>query len=211
DYGGSVGYGRAYRERLNGAWGIVDVQDCVTVAWALVAEGLADPDRLAIRGGSAGGWTALAALTHTDAFVGAVSFYGITDPVSWADTTHDFESRYLDGLIGPLPQSAALYEQRSPVLAASHASGPALLLHGLEDVIVDPAQSSAMARALRAAGIPYEHAEFPGERHGWRRAETIRAALEAEIRFYERIFTPPEGPAAGPDRPVGSPLTADRS
>ncbi|WP_063738358.1 alpha/beta hydrolase family protein [Streptomyces wedmorensis] len=211
DYGGAVGYGRAYRERLNGAWGIVDVQDCVTVAWALVAEGLADPDRLAIRGGSAGGWTALAALTHTDAFVGAVSFYGITDPVSWADTTHDFESRYLDGLIGPLPQSAALYEQRSPVLAASHASGPALLLHGLEDVIVDPAQSSAMARALRAAGIPYEHAEFPGERHGWRRAETIRAALEAEIRFYERIFTPPEGPAAGPDRPVGSPLTADRS
>ncbi|MEU5983390.1 prolyl oligopeptidase family serine peptidase [Streptomyces sp. NPDC047434] len=206
DYGGSVGYGRAYRERLNGAWGVVDVHDCVTVARALVVEGLADPDRLAIRGGSAGGWTALAALTHTDTFVGAVSFYGITDPVSWADTTHDFESHYLDGLIGPLPQSAALYEQRSPVLAASHASGPALLLHGLDDAIVDPAQSSAMARALRKAGIPYEHAEFPGERHGWRRAETIRAALEAELRFYERIFTCPEEAGGSMSRPVGSSL-----
>ncbi|MET9724647.1 S9 family peptidase [Streptomyces zaomyceticus] len=210
DYGGSVGYGRAYRERLNGAWGVVDVQDCVTVAQALVGEGLADPGRLAIRGGSAGGWTALAALTHTDTFAGAVSFYGITDPLSWAATTHDFESHYLDGLIGPLPQSAELYEQRSPVLAAGNASGPALLLHGLEDAIVDPAQSSAMARALRAAGIPYEHAEFPGERHGWRRAETIRAALDAEIRFYERIFTSPR-PGTGTSGPVGSPAPAKRS
>ncbi len=193
DYGGSVGYGRAYRERLNGAWGVVDVDDCVTVAQALVREGLADPERLAIRGGSAGGWTALAALTHTDVFAGAVSFYGITDPVTWAATTHDFESRYLDALIGPLPAAAALYEQRSPVLAASRASGPALLLHGLDDAIVDPAQSSAMARALREAGLPHEHVEFPGERHGWRRAETIRAALDAEIRFYERLFGPPRG------------------
>ncbi|MFB7397709.1 prolyl oligopeptidase family serine peptidase [Streptomyces sp. NPDC056191] len=191
DYGGSVGYGRAYRERLNGAWGVVDVQDCVTVARALVAEGLADPGRLAIRGGSAGGWTALAALTRTDTFAGAVSFYGITDPLTWAATTHDFESRYLDRLIGPLPQCAALYEHRSPVLAAGDACGPALLLHGLDDAIVDPEQSAAMARALRAAGIPCEHGEFPGERHGWRRAETIRAALDAEIRFYERIFEPP--------------------
>ncbi|MFG3188176.1 alpha/beta hydrolase family protein [Streptomyces omiyaensis] len=197
DYGGSVGYGRAYRERLNGAWGVVDVDDCVTVAHALVREGLADPRRIAIRGGSAGGWTALAALTHTDVFAGAVSFYGITDPVTWATTTHDFESRYLDGLIGPLPASAALYEQRSPVLAASHASGPALLLHGLDDAIVAPAQSSAMARALREAGLPHEHVEFPGERHGWRRAETIRAALDAEIRFYERIFGPPDEPEPG--------------
>ncbi|WP_063831959.1 alpha/beta hydrolase family protein [Streptomyces bikiniensis] len=196
DYGGSVGYGRAYRERLNGAWGVVDVDDCVTVARALVREGLADPERLAIRGGSAGGWTALAALTHTDVFAGAVSFYGITDPVTWAVTTHDFESRYLDGLIGPLPAAAALYEQRSPVLAAPRASGPALLLHGLDDAIVDPAQSSAMARALEEAGLPHEHVEFPGERHGWRRAETIRAALDAEIRFYERIFGPPHGSGA---------------
>ncbi|WP_435971438.1 S9 family peptidase [Streptomyces sp. Qhu_M48] len=211
DYGGSVGYGRAYRERLNGAWGVVDVQDCVTVAQALVGEGLADPCRLAIRGGSAGGWTALAALTHTDTFAGAVSFYGITDPLTWAATTHDFESRYLDGLIGPLPQSAALYEQRSPVLAAGHASGPALLLHGLEDAIVDPEQSSAMAQALRAAGRPYEHAEFPGERHGWRRAETIRAALDAEIRFYERIFTAPSGSGTGTSGPVGSPASGKRS
>ncbi|MEU0234418.1 MULTISPECIES: prolyl oligopeptidase family serine peptidase [unclassified Streptomyces] len=191
DYGGSVGYGRAYRERLNGAWGVVDVQDCVTVAHALVAEGLAESGRLAIRGGSAGGWTALAALTRTDTFAGAVSFYGITDPLAWAATTHDFESRYLDRLIGPLPQCAALYEHRSPVLAAGDASGPALLLHGLDDAIVDPAQSTAMARALRAAGIPCEHTEFPAERHGWRRAETIRAALNAEIRFYERIFALP--------------------
>ncbi|MFE9740536.1 alpha/beta hydrolase family protein [Streptomyces sp. NPDC006477] len=191
DYGGSVGYGRAYRERLAGAWGVVDVEDCVTVARALVREGLADPDQLAIRGGSAGGWTALAALTHTDVFAGAVSLYGITDPVAWAATTHDFESRYLDGLIGPLPKDAALYEERSPVLAARDAAGPALLLHGLDDAIVDPAQSTAMARALRRAGKPCEHVEFPGERHGWRRAETIRAALETEIRFYERLFAHP--------------------
>ncbi|MFF9345136.1 alpha/beta hydrolase family protein [Streptomyces sp. NPDC014773] len=212
DYGGSVGYGRAYRERLNGAWGLVDVQDCVTVARALVSEGLADPGRLAIRGGSAGGWTALAALTHTHAFAGAVSFYGITDPLTWAATTHDFESRYLDGLIGPLPQSATLYEQRSPVLAADRASGPALLLHGLDDTIVDPAQSSAMAEALRAAGIACEHIEFPGERHGWRRAETIRAALEAEIRFYERIFTPAAGPRTDPAGSTdAAPAPAERS
>ncbi|MER5965434.1 prolyl oligopeptidase family serine peptidase [Streptomyces sp. NPDC002057] len=200
DYGGSVGYGRAYRERLNGAWGLVDVQDCVTVANALVSEGIADPGRLAIRGGSAGGWTALAALTHTNAFAGAVSFYGITDPLTWAATTHDFESRYLDGLIGPLPRSATLYEQRSPVLAAGRASGPALLLHGLDDTIVDPAQSSAMAEALRAAGVACEHVEFPGERHGWRRAETIQAALDAEVRFYQRIFAPAVGSGtAAPD------------
>ncbi|MFE2231911.1 prolyl oligopeptidase family serine peptidase [Streptomyces sp. NPDC059442] len=214
DYGGSVGYGRAYRERLNGTWGVVDVQDCVTVAQALVHEGLADPDRLAIRGGSAGGWTALAALTHTKTFAGAVSMYGITDPLAWAATTHDFESRYLDGLIGPLPESAALYEERSPVLAAPNANGPALLLHGLEDAIVDPDQSAAMARAMRLAGLPYRHAEFPGERHGWRRAETIRAALEAEIDFYQQLFAPTSRPSrlqAGPGKRCTSPTPLERS
>ncbi|NYI04779.1 S9 family peptidase [Allostreptomyces psammosilenae] len=188
NYGGSVGYGRAYRERLRENWGVVDVADCAAVARGLAADGLADPDRLAIRGGSAGGWTALASLTSTDAYRGAVSYYGITDPRAWARGTHDFESHYLDGLIGPLPGAEPRYRERSWVARADRASGPALLLHGLDDVIVEPEQSARFAAALRRAGGRCAYLTFPGETHGFRRAETVAAALEAELAFYAEIF-----------------------
>ncbi|SDR13201.1 prolyl oligopeptidase family serine peptidase [Thermostaphylospora chromogena] len=188
NYGGSTGYGRAYRERLRGNWGVVDVQDCAKVARGLVASGRADAARIAIRGGSAGGWTALAALVHSDVFRGAVAHYAITDPETWAAETHDFESRYLDGLIGPLPRERRRYEERSPLLHAGRASGPALLLHGLEDAIVPPVQAERFVAELDRHGTPWAYLTFPGEQHGWRREETIVAALEAELAFYGIIF-----------------------
>ncbi|MCG5217529.1 prolyl oligopeptidase family serine peptidase [Streptosporangium soli] len=188
NYGGSTGYGRAYRERLRHQWGVVDVQDCAKVARGLVADGRADAARIAIRGGSAGGWTALAALVHSDVFRGAVAHYAITDPESWAAETHDFESRYLDGLIGPLPQTRPRYLERSPLLHAAQASGPALLLHGLEDAIVHPIQAERFVRELDRNGTPWAYLTFPGEQHGWRREETIVAVLEAELAFYGLIF-----------------------
>ncbi|MEU9834124.1 prolyl oligopeptidase family serine peptidase [Streptosporangium sp. NPDC048047] len=188
NYGGSTGYGRAYRERLRGGWGVVDVRDCETVARGLVAAGKADPDRVAIRGGSAGGWTSTAALVHSTVFRGAVAHYAITDPEGWAAETHDFESRYLDGLIGPLPETRQRYLDRSPTLHADRASGPALLMHGLEDAIVDPVQAERFVAALDRAGTPWAYITFPGEQHGWRREETIVAALEAELAFYGLIF-----------------------
>ncbi|GII67266.1 acyl-peptide hydrolase [Sphaerisporangium krabiense] len=188
NYGGSTGYGRAYRERLRHNWGVVDVRDSETVARGLAAAGLADPERLAIRGGSAGGWTAVAALVHSDAFRGCVAHYAITDPEGWARETHDFESRYLDGLIGPLPETRQRYLDRCPTLHAHQASGPALLLHGLEDAIVDPGQAERFVAALDAHGGRWAYLTFPGEQHGWRREETIVAALEAELAFYGLIF-----------------------
>ncbi|MBB6474270.1 S9 family peptidase [Sphaerisporangium rubeum] len=188
NYGGSTGYGRAYRERLRHRWGVVDVRDSETVARGLAEAGLADPARVAIRGGSAGGWTALAALTHSDVFRGAVARYAITDPEAWAAETHDFESRYLDGLIGPLPAARRRYEERSPLLHAARASGPALLLHGLEDAIVDHGQAERFLAALDAAGGRWAYLTFAGEQHGWRKKETIVAALEAELAFYGLIF-----------------------
>ncbi|GAA4831072.1 S9 family peptidase [Kitasatospora terrestris] len=208
DYGGSTGYGRAYRQQLQGAWGVVDVADCAVVARGLVTRGLARKDRLAVRGGSAGGWTALASLTSTDLYAGAVSHYGITDPLAWAADTHDFESRYLDGLIGPLPEAAARYEERSPVLNAHRASGPALLLHGLEDVVVGPEQSRAFAKAMDDAGLTCTLLELPGEQHGWRHASTITTVLRAEIAFYRRIFTTAGAPAPRPTGRPGTPPTA---
>ncbi|GLX01218.1 prolyl oligopeptidase family serine peptidase [Microtetraspora sp. NBRC 16547] len=186
NYGGSTGYGRAYRERLRHNWGVVDVQDCETVARHLLADGRAA--KVAIRGGSAGGWTSLAALVHSDVFCGAVSHYGIGDPESWAAETHDFESRYLDGLIGPLPETRQRYIDRSPALHAARASGPALLMHGLEDAIVDPAQAERFAAELDRHGGRWAYLAFPGEQHGWRREETIVAVLEAELAFYGLIF-----------------------
>ncbi|MFD0660246.1 prolyl oligopeptidase family serine peptidase [Thermocatellispora tengchongensis] len=197
NYGGSTGYGRAYRERLREQWGVVDVRDSATVARGLVASGRADPERIAIRGGSAGGWTALAALVHSDVFRGAVAHYAITDPEMWAAETHDFESRYLDGLIGPLPEARERYTERSPLLHAERASGPALLLHGLEDAIVDPAQAERFVAELDRHGLPWALRTFPGEQHGWRREETIVAVLEAELAFYGLIFgiSVPEVPA----------------
>ncbi|MEV4219386.1 MULTISPECIES: S9 family peptidase [unclassified Nonomuraea] len=188
NYGGSTGYGRAYRERLRHQWGVVDVQDCAKVARGLVELGRADAARIAIRGGSAGGWTTVAALVHSDVFAGGVAHYAITDPESWAAETHDFESRYLDGLIGPLPETRQRYSERSPLLHAHRASGPCLMLHGLEDAIVDVGQAERFVAELDRNGKEWALLTFEGEQHGWRREETIVAVLEAELAFYGLIF-----------------------
>jgi dipeptidyl aminopeptidase/acylaminoacyl peptidase len=202
NYGGSSGYGRAYRERLRGQWGIVDVADCAAAALALADLGEADGKRLGIRGGSAGGWTALAAVTSglgvlgSGVFAAAVSYYGVTDLRGFATQTHDFESRYLDGLIGPLPESDDLYVSRAPVGHVGRATCPVLLLQGLDDPVVPPAQAESIASDLAAHGIPYGYLTFAGESHGFRKAETIVACLEAELSFYGQImgFTPPGVP-----------------
>jgi dipeptidyl aminopeptidase/acylaminoacyl peptidase len=184
NYGGSTGYGRAYRERLRRQWGIADVEDAVAAAEALVKEGAADPRRLAIRGGSAGGWTTLAAITKTDVFSAATSYYGISDLRSFAAETHDFESTYLFGLIGPMPGFERAYEERSPLNRADQTACPVLLLQGLDDPIVPPAQSEKFATALAAKDTPYAYLTFEGEAHGFRRAATTITCLESELAFY---------------------------
>jgi dipeptidyl aminopeptidase/acylaminoacyl peptidase len=204
NYGGSAGYGRAYRNRLRGQWGIVDVADAYTAALGLAEDGKADRARLGIRGGSAGGWTALAAVTSGPALTGtkeavfaaATSYYGVSDLRPFAADTHDFESRYLDGLIGPLPEADALYTERAPVGHVNELTCPVLLLQGLDDPIVPPSQSEAIAADLAAHGIRYAYIAFPGESHGFRKAETVTASLEAELAFYGEIFgfTPPGVP-----------------
>jgi dipeptidyl aminopeptidase/acylaminoacyl peptidase len=207
NYGGSSGYGRAYRERLRGQWGVVDVADAMTAALALAEAGEADGKRLGIRGGSAGGWTALAAVTSgvgvlggsegpngsRGVFAAVASYFGVADLRGFAEHTHDFESRYLDGLIGPLPECDALYAERAPVGHVNDATCPVLLLQGLDDPVVPPAQSESIAADLAAHGIPYAYIAFPGEAHGFRKAENIVASLEAELSFYGQImgFIPP--------------------
>ncbi|NKQ52126.1 S9 family peptidase [Amycolatopsis sp. K13G38] len=191
DYGGSTGYGRRYRERLRENWGVVDVADCVTVARALVAEGTADPDRLAIRGGSAGGFTSAAAMTGQRVFRAGTVKYPILDLAGWTGDggeTHDFESRYLDGLVGPLPETRQRYADRSPLSHASELAGPVLFLQGLDDQICPPEQADRFVEALRGKGIPYAYLTFEGEQHGFRKAETMIAALEAELSFYGQVF-----------------------
>lgn len=188
NYGGSTGYGREYRERLKGQWGIVDVADCVNAARSLVDQGQVDGDRLAIRGGSAGGYTTLCALAFTDVFRAGASYFGVADAAALARDTHKFESRYLDGLIGPYPEAEALYRERSPLSHADKISCPVILFQGLEDKVVPPAQSEAMVAALRKRGIPYAYVPFEGEQHGFRKAENIQRSLDAEYYFYARIF-----------------------
>ncbi|MFD8498490.1 prolyl oligopeptidase family serine peptidase [Amycolatopsis sp. NPDC059657] len=191
NYGGSTGYGRRYRERLREQWGLVDIQDCVAVAEALVAEGLADPARLAIRGGSAGGFTSAAAMTTVRTFSAATIKYPILDLYTWtADggETHDFESRYLDGLIGPLPETEPRYRQRSPINNADELAGPVLFLQGLEDQICPPEQADRFVASLGGRGVRHAYLTFEGEQHGFRKAETIIAALEAELSFYGQVF-----------------------
>jgi len=218
NYGGSTGYGRAYRERLQGAWGEVDVQDCVAAARHLAAQGYVDPERIAIRGGSAGGYTALCALTFTDVFAAGVSYYGVADATALAAETHKFESRYLDGLIGPLPEAADRYRERSPIHHTDRLASPLLLLQGLEDRIVPPSQAAKMAAALQARGVPFAYLTFEGEQHGFRRVGTIRRCLEAELAFHGHVFgfepadeLPPlelqglREPAAPPGRPAAAP------
>jgi dipeptidyl aminopeptidase/acylaminoacyl peptidase len=188
DYGGSTGYGRQYRRQLDGQWGIVDVDDCVAAARQLAERGEVDPRRLAIRGASAGGWTTLCALTFRDAFRAGASYFGVADAEALARDTHKFESRYLDRLIGPWPDAAELYRQRSPIHFTDRLSCPVILLQGLEDAVVPPAQAEAMTAALDAKRIPHAYVAFPGEQHGFRRAEHIKRAVEAELYFYSRVF-----------------------
>ncbi len=210
NYGGSTGYGRLYRERLRRQWGVVDVEDAVAAGRYLVSSGLADQARLAIRGGSAGGWTSLAAVTTGVAagsvFRAATSYYGLTDLRGLAERAHDFESRYLDGLIGPLPGFDAVYAERAPVGHVTEATCPILLLQGLDDPIVAPQQAQSIAADLAAHGIRHAYLAFEGESHGFRKAETTAASLEAELSFYGQVlgFKPPGIPpvklTAGPDR-----------
>jgi len=188
NYGGSTGFGRAYRERLNGQWGIVDMDDCVNVARYVAEQGWVDGGRLMIRGESAGGYTTLCALTFRDAFHAGASLFGVSDAELLARDTHKFESRYLNTLIGPYPERRDLYVERSPIHFADRISAPLILLHGLEDPVVPPSQSELMFATVRDNGLPTAYVTFEGERHGFRRSDSIKRALEAELYFYSRVF-----------------------
>jgi dipeptidyl aminopeptidase/acylaminoacyl peptidase len=188
NYSGSAGFGREYRDRLKGCWGVVDVQDCISGTLAMGIKRLADPARQAIRGGSAGGFTALAALTMSHVFNAAISQYGIADLEALAKDTHKFESRYIDSLIGPYPKDRHLYLERSPINHLDQLSAPMLLLQGVDDMVVPPQQAEMLAAAARRRGQPVALIMFEGEGHGFRRAETIKAAIEAQIYFLGRIF-----------------------
>jgi dipeptidyl aminopeptidase/acylaminoacyl peptidase len=202
NYRGSTGYGRAYRDALKGCWGVADVDDCVAAARHLVGQGLADPARLIIAGSSAGGYTTLAALTFHDVFRAGASHYGIGDLEALARDTHKFEARYLDRLVGPWPERRDLYVARSPIHHVDRLSAPMVFFQGLEDKVVPPDQAERMVAAIDAKGLPVAYVAFPGERHGFRKAETIAAALDGELYFYGRVFgfSPAGPPAAIPIR-----------
>ncbi len=188
NHGGSTGYGRPFRRLLDGRWGVVDVEDAVAAARHLAAEGRADPARLAIRGGSAGGYTTLATLCFHDTFSAGASHYGIADLAALATDTHKFESRYLDGLVGPWPEARATYEVRSPIHHTDGFAAPLIVLQGSEDEVVPPNQAEMIVAALAAKGIPHAYLLFAGEQHGFRQAANIVRALEAELWFYGRVF-----------------------
>jgi dipeptidyl aminopeptidase/acylaminoacyl peptidase len=188
NYRGSTGYGRDYRRRLEGRWGVADVEDCIAGARHLVARGLADEKRLAIRGGSAGGYTTLCALTFHRVFRAGAVYYGVSDLETLATDTHKFEARYLDRLIGPYPARRDLYRERSPIHHIDRMSCPVIFFQGLDDKVVPPDQTEKMVAALRARGVPVAYVPFAGEAHGLRRAGNIRRTLEAELYFYSRLF-----------------------
>jgi dipeptidyl aminopeptidase/acylaminoacyl peptidase len=188
NYGGSTGFGRKYRERLNGQWGVVDVDDCVNGARYLVERGEADPERLIIRGGSAGGYTTLAALTFRDVFKAGASYYGISDLEVLEQDCHKFESRYNTSLIGPYPERKDLYKQRSPIHFTDRLSCPIILFQGLEDKVVPPNQAEMMYAAVRRKGLPVAYVPFEGEQHGFRKAENIKRSLDGELYFYSKVF-----------------------
>ena len=188
NYGGSSGYGRAYRQRLNGMWGVVDVDDCINAARHLVGQGLVDPGRISITGGSAGGFTVLLSLTKRNFYHAGASHYGIGNLELFDDTTHKFESRYDATLIGPYPERRDLYRERSAVHFADRLSSPVLLLQGLEDLIVPPSQAETFVAACNEKKLPYAYIAFAGEQHGWRKDSTIKRALEGELYFLSRIF-----------------------
>ncbi|MFB3115241.1 MAG: alpha/beta hydrolase family protein [Nitrospirales bacterium] len=199
NYGGSTGYGRAYRERLNSQWGIVDVDDCVSAVQYVIDQGKADASRVAITGGSAGGYTTLCALTFRDCFTAGSSYYGVSDLEALVRDTHKFESRYLDRLIGPYPERKDLYDQRSPIYFTDRLSCPLILFQGLEDKVVPPNQAEKMFDAVKAKGLPVAYVAFEGEQHGFRRPENIKRVLDNELYFYSKVFgfTP-----AGGEEPV---------
>jgi dipeptidyl aminopeptidase/acylaminoacyl peptidase len=188
NYGGSTGYGRAYRQRLEGQWGIVDVDDCVNGARCLVEQGLVDGSRLAITGGSAGGYTTLCALTFRDVFKAGASHYGVSDLETLASADHKFESHYEHRLIGPYPERRDLYQARSPINFVDRLSCPIIFFQGLEDRVVPPSQAELMVAALRAKKLPVAYIAFDGEQHGFRQARNIKRALDAELYFYSRVF-----------------------
>ena len=188
NYGGSTGYGREYRQRLDGMWGVVDVDDCANGARYLAEKGLVDGGRLLIAGGSAGGYTTLCALSFREAFAAGASYYGVSDAAALAEETHKFESRYLDRLIGPYPERADLYRERSPIHHTEGLSCPVIFFQGLEDEVVPPNQAETMFEALKEKGLPVAYVPFEGEQHGFRRAENIKRALDAELFFYSRVF-----------------------
>ncbi len=188
NYSGSTGYGRPYRNRLRRQWGIVDVEDVVAGAQAMVAAGKADPERLIIRGGSAGGYTTLAALTFHDTFKSGASYYGISDLEVLQQDTHKFESRYNDSLIGPYPEARDIYKARSPIHFTDRLSCPIILFQGLEDKVVPPNQSQMMADAVAKKGLKVKYVTFEGEQHGFRKAENIIRSLEEELAFYQDVF-----------------------
>jgi len=188
NYGGSTGYGREYRQRLNQNWGIVDVEDCINVAKYLVKQGKVDENKLAISGGSAGGYTTLAALTLYDTFKAGASYYGVSDLEALAQDTHKFESRYLDNLIGKYPEEIAIYQNRSPINHIDKLSCPVAFFQGLEDKIVPPNQAEMMVKALDNKGIKTIYVTFPDEQHGFRKSENIKRALDGEFQFYALIF-----------------------
>lgn len=188
NYGGSTGYGRAYRELLKGRWGIVDVEDCIAAALYCAEQGLADRQRLTIQGGSAGGYTTLAALASSDVFRAGASYYGVSDLEKLAQDTHKFEARYLDQLIGPYPERKDLYEERSPIHHIDRIHSPIIIFQGDEDAVVPPSQSELMYNSLRSRNIPTEYHLYQGEQHGFRKAENIAHALEAQLAFYLKVL-----------------------
>ncbi len=189
NYGGSTGYGREYRNRLRDSWGVVDVHDAVNAARFLADQGKADPKKLIIRGGSAGGYTTLACLTFSDAFRCGASLYGISDLALMVEDTHKFESRYLDRLVGLYPQDEARYKERSPIHHLERFKRPVILLQGLEDKVVPPNQAEVILDSLKKRGVPVAYVPFPGEQHGFRKAENIIRAHETELYFYSRILS----------------------
>jgi dipeptidyl aminopeptidase/acylaminoacyl peptidase len=188
NYGGSTGYGRAYRQRLNGNWGVVDVDDCVNAALYLVQQGLVDKQRLAITGGSAGGYTTLCAITFKNVFTAGASHFGIGEMETFIGDTHKFESRYCDSLIGPYPEHKDVYYARSPLNFVDRLNTPIILFQGLDDPVVPPSQSERFYQAALKKGIPTAYLPFEGEQHGFRQATNIKRALEAELYFYSKIF-----------------------
>jgi dipeptidyl aminopeptidase/acylaminoacyl peptidase len=189
NYGGSTGFGRRYRDLLRGTWGVVDVDDCLWAARWLAEQGRADPDRCVIRGGSAGGFTTLAALVREDAvFAAGADYFGVADLEALALDTHKFESHYLDRLVGPYPAMRDLYRERSPIEHIDRFATPLIVLQGLKDEVVSPNQATMIVEALKRKGVPVAYLPFAGEQHGFRRAENIRRALDAELSFYGQIF-----------------------